>query len=43
MLIGTVDQNPILDSREYEVDFPDGTYSSYSYNVIIENLHARVD
>jgi hypothetical protein len=42
-LIGTANANPILDSRTYEVEFGDGTYSDYSTNVLIENLYSHVD
>ena len=42
-LKGTANSNPILDSRQYEVKFEDGTYSEYSANVLIENLYAHVD
>ena len=34
-LIGTSNQHPVLDSREYEVLFPDGTYVDYSANVLL--------
>ena len=43
MLIGTHSENPILDSRMYEVELPDGTYGDYSANVLIENIMASVD
>ena len=43
MPIGTYNSNPILDTRIYEVEFPDGTYSDYSANVLIENIMASVD
>jgi hypothetical protein len=35
--------NPLLDTREYEVEFPDGTMDTYSANIIAENLFAQVD
>ena len=35
--------NPICDSRIYEVEFPDGNYKEYAANVIIENIYAHVD
>jgi len=41
--IGVRNLNPILDTREYEVVFPDGTTQSYSANVIAENLYSQVD
>ena len=42
-LIGTSNENPVLDSRIYTVDFGDGEYSDYSTNVLMENLYAQVD
>jgi Reverse transcriptase (RNA-dependent DNA polymerase) len=41
--IGTANDNPILDSRIYEVEFPDGYKASLAANVIAENLFAQVD
>jgi hypothetical protein len=41
--IGVRNHNPIMDTREYEVVFPDGTTQSYSANVIAENLYSQVD
>lgn len=41
--IGTANDNPILDSRIYEVEFPDGHRASLAANVIAENLFAQVD
>ena len=41
--IGTANDNPILDSRIYEVEFPDGHKASLAANVIAENLFAQVD
>jgi hypothetical protein len=35
--------NPILDSREYIVEFGDGEVLEYSANEITENLYAQVD
>ena len=32
--IGRVNSNPILDTRNYEVEFEDGSMSIYSANVI---------
>ena len=42
-LIGTSNTNPILDTRQYVVDFGEGDYGSYSTNVLIENLYSQVD
>ena len=41
--VGVRNSNPILDTREYEVEFPDGTTQSYAANVIAENLYSQVD
>lgn len=43
MLIGTENQNPILDTRVYNVDFGDGNYGEYSANLLIENINEQVD
>ncbi len=41
--IGTRNDNPILEKREYEVIFPDGTIQSYLANTITENIYSQVD
>ena len=41
--IGTSNENPILDSRIYELEFPDGRIEEYSVNVIAENLLNMAD
>ena len=41
--IGRSNNNPILDSREYRVDFEDGEVLDYAANVIAENLYSQVD
>ena len=41
--IGTADDNPILDTRMYEVEFMDGIKQSLSANYIAENFFAQVD
>ena len=43
ILIGIENNNPILDTREYKIDFGEGYYSEYTANTIIENLHSQVD
>ena len=35
--------NPILDTRVYEVEFPNGRTAEYAANVIAENLYAMCD
>jgi hypothetical protein len=42
-LQGTRNENPILDTRTYEVEFPDGEVSEYTANVIAENMWAQCD
>lgn len=41
--IGKANANPILDTRLYQVIFPDGETSEYSANVIAECLYSQVD
>ena len=41
--IGTADDNPILDTPMYEVEFMDGTKQSLSANYIAENVFTQVD
>jgi hypothetical protein len=41
--IGKRNQNPILDTREYEVEMPDGSTAAYTANVIAENLYSQID
>jgi len=42
-LVGISNNNPILDSRQYEVQFPDGSMEAISANLIAENLMSQVD
>ena len=41
--IGHAHSNPILDTREYEVEFPDGSTDTYTANLIAENIYSQVD
>jgi len=41
--IGRANTNPILDTRIYEVEFPDGTIAEYAANVLAEALYTQVD
>ena len=41
--VGTYDDNPMLNTLVYDVEFPDGTVKEYSANVIAENLYSQVD
>ena len=40
---GVASTNPILDTRTYDVEFPNGEVSEYSANVIAENMFAQCD
>jgi hypothetical protein len=42
-MIGTANDNPILDSRLHEVEFQDRYRASLVANVIAENLFAQID
>jgi hypothetical protein len=42
-LIGRAHANPILDTRVYEVEFPDGERVEYAANVIAECMYAQCD
>ena len=37
-LLGTTNANPTLDSRLYEVEFPDGSYQDYGFNTLLEKF-----
>ena len=41
--IGTANDNPILDTRVYEVEYMDGHKASLAANAIAENMFAQVD
>ena len=41
--VGTKNDNPILDTRSYQVEFPDGNIAEYSANIIAENMFAMCD
>jgi len=40
---GRFDKNPILDTRIYDVKFPDGSIKQYSANIIAQNMYSQVD
>ena len=42
-ILGTRNDNPILDTRVYEVVFEDGEVTEYGANVIAENMWAQCD
>jgi hypothetical protein len=41
--IGLRNSNPILDSRQYEVEFPDGATDIFTANTIAESMYSQVD
>ena len=41
--IGKRNANPILDTREYKVEFQDGATDTFTANIIAENLYSQVD
>jgi hypothetical protein len=41
--IGVQNDNPIFDTREYDVVFPDGTIQSCIANTIAENIYSHID
>ena len=41
--IGTANDNPLLDTREYEVEFLDGHVESMSANLSAQHLFSQVD
>lgn len=40
---GTYDENPMLNSMIYEIEFPDGQIKEYAANVIAENMLTQVE
>lgn len=42
-LVGKANANPIMDTRMYVVEFPDGREAEYSANVIAENVLSMCD
>jgi Reverse transcriptase (RNA-dependent DNA polymerase) len=41
--IGVANENPLLDTREYAVEFRDGRVESLSANMIAKNLYSQLD
>ena len=41
--VGFSHSNPMLDSRIYELEFPDGRVEEYSVNIILENMVDQVE
>ena len=42
-LFGTRNSNPILDTRLYEVEFPDGDVAEFTATVMAENMFSQCD
>ena len=42
-LIGVAHNNPLFDTREYDLEFTDGSIENYAANIIAENMFAQVD
>jgi hypothetical protein len=40
---GRANANPMLDTRTYEIEFPDGRSDEYTTNLIAENMYAQCD
>ena len=40
---GTHHRNPLMDTREYELEYDDGTQDKYFANIIAENLYSQID
>ena len=38
-----MNSNPLLDTRLYEVEFPDGGICEYTANIIAESIYSNVD
>ncbi len=43
LLVGKANENPLLDTRVYEVEMPDRMYVDYHANNMIENIYNSVD
>ena len=42
-VVGSYDDNPILNSIIYDIEFPDGQVKEYSANILAENMLSQVD
>ena len=42
-IVGTYDNNPLLNSMLYDVEFPDGAVKQYAANTITQNMYEQVD
>lgn len=43
MPVGLYNANPILNTRVYDLEFPDSAVRQYSMNIIAENIYSQVD
>jgi hypothetical protein len=41
--VGKRNTNPLLDTREYEVKFPDGSIDALQVNIVAENMFSQID
>ena len=41
--VGAYNRDPLLDTRVYEVMFPDGTIQQYASNLIVEEVMKKVE
>ena len=41
--VGRAHANPIFDTREYDIEFTDGSVNKYTSDVIAENMFEQVD
>jgi len=42
-VVGQANYNPILDTRSYVVEFPDGYELAYTANIIAQNMYTQCD
>ena len=42
-LVGQANENPIVDSRHYLVDFEDGEVTELTENIIVESIYSMCD
>ena len=41
--IGISHSNPVLDTRQYEIELPNGEINTYTANLIAESMYSQVD
>ena len=42
-VVGTHHEKPLMDTREYELEYDDGTHDRYFPNVTAENIYSQID